>query len=92
MFKVRGTLQGGKAFKMDAKADLLHEAAVELQQKLERSSIDAEQVERVTFTARGAAEPELNVFEAPKRERKPSTGGKSRGASRKRNGRNAAAE
>ena len=80
MFKVKGTLDGGKVFKFDAKANVLHEAAVELEQKLTELNIDPANVERVSFSARGAPEAELEIAEAKPRERKPrATGGKKRG-------------
>lgn len=89
MYKVKGTA-GGKAFKLDAKADLLHEAAVELQQKLQRAGVDAD-IEYVSFRARGAAEPELLLSDAVKRERKPKENGSAKRGARKKTAKRSAA-
>ena len=73
-YKVKGVLTNGKAFKFDAKANLLHEAAVELTQKLSKIAPDAA-VARASFTTREDSAPELVLSDVVKRERKPRANG-----------------
>ena len=73
-YKVKGVLTNGKAFRFDAKSNLLHEAAVELTQKLQKIAPDAA-VERVSFSSRKEDAPELVLSDVVKRERKPRANG-----------------
>jgi len=68
MYKVRGTLTNGKAFKFDARAITLDDAVSELNGKLTALKIDAGVV-RVSFSTRSAPNAELELSEVKKRER-----------------------
>jgi hypothetical protein len=71
MFKVRGTLGSGKAFKFDAPAATLPEAVTQLDAKLTAAALSMADVARVSFATRVAPQSELSLTDVVKRERKP---------------------
>lgn len=76
MYRVRGLLSNGKAFRFDASATSLAGVVTELEQKLAAQQIDAT-VTRVQIIApKSAPSAELSLVDAPKRERKPGSGKK----------------
>ena len=69
MYKVRGNLANGKAFKFDASANSLRGAVEEMEAKLKAANI-TDAVTRVSFSTRSVPNSDLALTDAPKRERK----------------------